>query len=230
MKIAVIHQPQYLPYLGFFHKLHQGDVFIAMDNVRFERRGIQHRNKIKTGQGPQWLTVPVFHRSGEEELINEILIDSELPWSRKHWNSLVTNYSRAPYFDKYSPDLQQLLAQKWNKLCELDIALIQWVMNVLGINKPIVFLSELGVEGTKSDLLINACKAAGADTYLSGPGGRQYMELPAFEAAGVDVIWQNYSAPSYKQVFSDLGFVSDLSIVDTLFCCGPETTKFLEPI
>lgn len=228
MKIAVIHQPQYLPYLGFFHKLRHGDIFVVMDSVQFERRGIQHRNKIKTSLGAQWLTVPVLHRSREEEIINEVLINSELPWARKHWNSLVTNYSRAPYFDKYGPELQQLLARKWSNLCELNIALIQWVMDALGIDKPIVYLSALSVTGNKTELLINACKAVGATTYLSGSGGRRYMELTAFDAAGIDVIWQNYSSPSYNQVFSDLGFLPDLSIVDTLFCCGPETKKFLE--
>lgn len=230
MKIAAIHQPQYLPYLGFFHKLRQSDIFVVMDNVQFERRGIQHRNKIKTSLGSQWLTVPVFHRSREEEFINEVLINSELPWSRKHWNSLVTNYSRAPYFDKYALEIEQLLARKWSKLYELNIALIQWIMDALEIDKPIAYLSALEVEGSKSELIINACKAVGADAYLSGLGGKRYMELTAFEAAGIDVIWQNYSSPSYEQVFSDLGFVPDLSIVDTLFCCGPETRKFLERV
>jgi WbqC-like protein family len=228
MKSAVIHQPQYLPYLGFFDKLQQGDIFIVMDSVQFQRRGIQHRNKIKTSKGEQWLTVPVFHSSREEERINEVQIDSELPWSRKHWNTLLTNYSPAPYFDKYADKLQELLTKEWSNLCQLDMALIQWVMEILGIDKPIVYLSSLGVEGSKSELLINACKAVGADTYLSGSGGKRYMDLSDFEAAGIDVIWQEFNSPSYTQIFPELGFIPNLSILDTLFCCGPETSKFLD--
>ncbi|HEY9852381.1 MAG TPA: WbqC family protein [Leptolyngbyaceae cyanobacterium] len=228
MTIAVIHQPQYLPYLGFFHKLNQGDIFIVMDSVQFMRRGIQHRNKIKTNKGEQWLTVPVFHQSSrEEEYIKEVQIDSELPWARKHWNTLLTNYSPAPYFDKYGAELQKLLEKEWHYLCELDMSLIQWIMEVLGIKKTIVYLSELAVKGSKSQLLIDACKAVGADTYLSGSGGKEYMNLSLFEAAGINVIWQEFNSPSYNQLFPELGFIPSLSIIDTLFCCGSETRNFL---
>jgi WbqC-like protein family len=228
MKRVVIHQPQYLPYLGFFHKLQQGDIFVAMDNVQFERRGIQHRNKIKTCRGEQWLTVPVVHRSRDEERINDMRLNLELSWSRKHWQTLVTNYSRAPHFQKYSSEVQQILCQEWSNLCELNMVLIQWVMDALEIKKPIVYLSALEVKGNKSELLINICKAVKADTYLSGSGGKRYMDLAAFEAADIKVLWQEFSYPSYNQVFPELGFLPNLSILDTLFCCGPETRNFLE--
>ncbi|RUR76288.1 WbqC family protein [Chlorogloeopsis fritschii PCC 9212] len=228
MKIAVIHQPQYLPYLGFFHKLQKGDIFVVMDSVQFQRRGVQHRNQIKTSQGAQWLTVPVLHRSRDEERINEMLINSEFPWSHKHWHTLMTNYSRTPYFDKYSSGLEEILTREWNNLCQLDMALIEWVMENLGIKKSIIYMSALEVEGNKSELLIDICKAVGADTYLSGSGGKNYMDLAAFETAGINVLWQEFSYPTYAQAFPELGFIPNLSIVDTLFCCGPETKKFLE--
>ncbi|MDJ0734630.1 MAG: WbqC family protein [Nostocaceae cyanobacterium] len=228
MTIAVIHQPQYLPYLGFFHKLQQGDIYVVMDSVQFQRRGIQHRNKIKTSQGAQWLTVPLFHQTRDEERINEMCINSEFPWFRKHWNALVTNYSRAPYFQEYAPGIKAILTREWNNLCELDMALIQWVMDILGINKPIVYLSTLGIEGNKSELLINTCKAVVANSYLSGSGGIRYMDMDAFAAAGIHVMWQDFNYPSYKQMFPELGFMPNLSIVDTLFCCGLQTRNFLE--
>ena len=228
MTIAVIHQPQYLPYLGFFHKLQQGDIYIVMDNIQFQRRGIQHRNKIKTPQGAQWLTVPVLHHSREQERINQMCINSDFPWFRKHWNALVTNYSRAPYFNQYAPELSAILAKEWTHLWELDMALIQWVMDVLQIHKPIVYLSTLAVEGSKSELLINACKAVGANTYLSGSGGKRYMDLAAFTTAGIDILWQEFTYPCYEQVFPELDFVPNLSILDTIFCCGPYTRNFLE--
>jgi hypothetical protein len=226
MTTAVIHQPQYLPYLGFFHKLFQGDIFVVMDNVEFLRRGLQHRNKVKTNQGEQWLTVPVLHR--QKQLINEVRINSDFPWSRKHWQTLKTNYSPAPYFDTYASDLQQIFNQEWNSLCQLNMALIQWVMDVLEIKKPIVYASTLAVEGHKTELLINLSQAVGADTYLSGLGGRDYMDLALFDAARVQVVWQEFSPPCYPQLFPEAGFLPNLSIIDVLFCCGSETRHFLE--
>jgi hypothetical protein len=225
MTIAIVHQPQYFPYLGFFHKLAQADIYVVMDSVEFMRRGIQHRNKIKTRQGEQWLTVPVFHQ--EKQLINQVQIDTELPWARKHWGTLKTNYAPAPYFDLYAAELESILFQNWQSLCELNLALLEWVMQVLGIQIPIVKLSDFKVEGRKSELLIRACKAVGADTYLSGSGGKQYMELSQFEAADVNVIWQEFTHPAYKQLFPELAFIPNLSILDVLFCCGLETQKFL---
>lgn len=228
MKIAAIHQPQYLPYLGFFHKVKHCDIFVAMDSVQFDRRGLQHRNKVKTPQGEQWLTIPVKHRSREEEMIGSMVINNELPWSRKHWSTIQTNYARSAYFDKYAPELQTILDKEWTNLCELDMELLQWVMDKLEINKPIVYLSELNVEGNKSELLINTCKAVEADTYLSGPGGRRYMDLEAFATADVEIIWQEFTFPTYHQVLPELDFIPNLSIIDTLLCWGPDTNHFLD--
>lgn len=225
MTIAVIHQPQYFPYLGFFHKLAQADVFVVMDNVEFLRRGLQHRNKIKTAQGEQWLTVPVLHR--QNQMIREVNINHEFPWPRKHWGTLCTNYSPAPYFDHYAPTLKPLLFQDWESLRDLNLAMIRWVMQQLEIKVPMVNLSDLDVQGHKSQLLIDTCRAVGADTYLSGVGGKNYMDLALFEAAGIDVIWQDFTPPTYGQCFPDLGFIPNLSILDVLFCCGPESRQFL---
>jgi hypothetical protein len=100
-------------------------------------------------------------------------------------------------------------------------------MEILEINKPIIYMSSLGVEGHKSKLLISICQAVGANAYLSGIGGRQYMDMAEFSTAGIDVFWQEFSYPTYTQVFPELGFLPNLSILDTLFCCGSDTKKFL---
>lgn len=226
MKIAAIHQPQYLPYLGFFHKLLHCDVFVALDNVQFQKNGLQNRNKIKNSQGWQWITVPVLHGYGQ--LINEVRINPQVSWQKKHWNALVSNYSRAPYFDKCAHQLKDLLTREWSKLCDLNMTLTRWAADILGIKTPIVYASTLEVDGSKTDLLINICDAVEVDCYLSGPGGKRYMDLVAFESAGITVIWQEFTAPVYDQVFPDVGFVSNLSVVDALFNCGPETIEFLQ--
>lgn len=222
MTVAAIHQPQYLPYLGFFHKLAHGDVLVVLDTVQFHRRGLQHRNKIKTSQGWQWLTVPVS--SSSHEVLGEVRVSQGEPWQAKHARGLELNYARAPHFDRHAPDLVEVLVKPWERLSELDIALTEWVMERLDIRIRIVYASELGASGTRSELLANLCREVGADTYLSGPGGRRYMDEGAFEAAGVEVRWQEFEHPTYAQLFPNAGFVPNLSIVDVLFCCGVDAT------
>ncbi len=235
MKIAAIHQPQYLPYLGFFHKLTHCDVLVAMDTVQFQRRGVQHRNRIKTKDGWQWLTVPVRrplsprvndHRS--EQPTSDVMIDNTDSWQRRHMNALQVNYSRAPHYRLYAPKIEALLGRPWRKLCDLDMSTTRWVMDALAIRTPIVYMSELGVDGGGSQLLVNVCKAVGADHYLSGPGGKQYMDLELFGAASIRVLWQEFTNPRYPQLFPEAGFIPDLSVVDVLFCCGPEAKTFVD--
>jgi hypothetical protein len=225
MTTVAIHQPQYLPYLGFFQKLSQCDIFVAMDNVQFQRRGVQNRNKIKTQRGEQWLTVPVRHKTRDQELINEMQINHEQPWAQKQLGSIVTNYGKAPFFQSYIAEIEHLFAQTWNNLCDLDMALVQWMMEKLDLKVPIVYLSNLEVEGQKSELLINICRAVDAHTYLSGTGGKRYMELAEFKDADIQVRWQDFCFPTYDQLFPELGFIPNLSILDTLLCCGPVLTK-----
>ncbi len=226
MRIAAIHQPQYLPYLGFFHKLLHCDIFVALDNVQFQKNGLQNRNKIKTSQGWQWLTVPVINRFGQ--LINEVRISPEVFWQRKHWSALVSNYSRAPYFDMYGPGVKDLVDREWSHLCDLNMALTRWTAEVLGIKTAILYSSALKVDGKQTEFLINICNAVEADCYLSGPGGANYMDLMAFEAAGITVSWQNFTAPVYEQLFPEFGFIPNLSIVDTLFNYGQRTIEFMQ--
>lgn len=225
MTTVAIHQPQYLPYLGFFHKLNQCDLFVALDNVQFQKNGLQNRNKIKTSQGWQWLTVPVLHDFGQP--IREVQINLAQTWQRKHWSAIMSNYGRASYFPQVAPSLQALYEQAWTNLCSLDMALMQWFMEKMAIVKPVYYASQLGVTGNQTELLINICQALGAESYLSGPGGRRYMDLDAFEAAGIEVKWQAFTSPVYPQLFPQVGFVPDLSALDGLFNCGPQVVEFL---
>lgn len=225
MKVVAMHQPQYLPYLGFFHKLRHSDLFVVLDDVQFSTGGFLNRNKIKNRQGWQWLTVPVFQGSRP---INEVEVKQSTPWQRKHCNSLVQSYSKSRYFEEYGPGLQELLLKPWHLLVDLDMALIEWGMQALGLTTPILCSSRLQVEGAATNRLVEICKAVGADCYLSGPGGANYMDLEAFAAAGVQVRWQEFASPVYEQVFPQAGFIPNLAVVDALFCCGPDTARFLD--
>ena len=235
MKTIAIHQPQYLPYLGFFHKLHHADLFVAMDTVQFQRRGVQHRNRIKTPRGAQWLTVPVLRApvpresdGRSEQATRDVMIDTSDDWRRRQANAIRLNYARSAFFEPYWDGLHDLLDRPWTRLFELDMATIEWAMSALGIGTPITYLSELDVGGTGSELLLEVCRAVGADRYLSGPGGKQYMDLSRFDAAGVEIVWQDFESPRYPQQFPDAGFVPDLSVIDALFCCGPDVKSFVE--
>jgi hypothetical protein len=225
MTTVAIHQPQYLPYLGFFHKLCRCDIFVALDNVQFQKNGLQNRNKIKTRQGWQWLTVPVLQDFGQP--IMEVVINRNVPWQRKHCNAIASNYGRAPFFNEFGPSLKLLLEQEWHRLNQLDMALAKWAMEALSIETPIVHASELSVEGNQTELLIAICQAVGADCYLSGTGGRRYMDLEAFAAAGITVEWQTFTSPVYPQLFPQVEFVPDLSAVDAIFNCGAKARSFL---
>jgi hypothetical protein len=222
---AAIHQPQYLPYLGFFHKLQNCEVFVLLDDVQFSKGGFQNRNRIKSSEGWQWLTVPVLHRG--KQTIREVELNDTVPWRRKHWSALVSNYSRAPHFERYVEDLQRIFAIEWKHLGSLNEALMEWATNSLGIETIVKRSSEIPHSGTSSDRLIELCRAVDADRYLSGPGGRDYMDLEAFQLAGIEIAWQEFSLPSYPQQFPESGFVENLSVVDALFNCGPDTRELL---
>lgn len=225
MTTLSIHQPQYLPYLGFFHKIAHSDIFVALDDTQFQKNGVQNRNKIKTAQGWQWLTVPIQHRFGQR--ICEVQLDGRTPWPRKHAHTLRANYARAPYYDQYAPTLNDLLDAKYDNLSQLNMALTHWVLSILEVRTPILCASGLNVAGEQTTRLINICQAMGADCYLSGPGGRQYMELELFAAAGIQVQWQQFEPPVYPQCFPQTGFIPNLSVIDVLFNCGPESARFL---
>lgn len=202
------------------------DVFVVLDDVQFQKGGFQNRNRIKTSQGWQWMTVPVIHQS--KQLISEVRVNQQVPWQRKHWNALLTNYASAPYFDRYGSDLQGFLDQEWGELAQLDLALMKWVMNALGITTPVVLSSSLGLLEEGTHRLVEICQKLGATKYLSGPGGRSYMDLDVFENSAIDVAWQDFLSPTYEQTFSQAGFEPDLSVVDALLCCGSETAQLLK--
>jgi hypothetical protein len=225
--IVAIHQPQFLPYLGFFHKIAEADVFVVLDDVQFLERGHQHRNEIKMQTGKQWITVPVVQKRGQN--IDEVVIDTGSNWRRKHWAALESNYRPAPFFASLGAELQSILVEgKQTRLLDLDMDLLRFAMKTLSIDIPIKLSSELKVAGVRTERLVNLCKAVGGDVYLSGAGGREYMELELFKNAGVEVRFQEFKHPEYPQQFMKHGFIPNLSVVDALFNVGPAARALLE--
>lgn len=224
--IVANHQPQYVPYLGFFYKIARCDLLVVMDDVQFLERGHQHRNLIKMQTGTQWLTVPVQQKRLQR--IQEVQLDNTQNWRRKHWMALQTNYSKAPFWKALSPALEPILASGTHAdLTSLDLDLLRWVMQLLSIDTRLQLSSELGVTGEQSERHINICRAVGADTYLSGAGGKLYMKLEEFEQAGITVRFAEMPAREYPQQHPKHGFIPNLSVLDALFNVGPDGTRAL---
>lgn len=211
-----IHQPAYLPWLGYFDKIRQAELFIYLDSVQFQKQSYQNRNKIRKAEGWSWLTVPVETKGRLYETpLSELRINNRIDWRRKHRVAIEMNYRKAPCFDEIMPLLEQFYLREWTHLSDLCFEMMQVFNERLGIRTEIRKASELrAVEGSKSDLILNLCEAVGADRYLSGSLGRDYLDLPAFAERGVEVVFQDYAHPTYRQAYP--GFEPNMAIVDLL--------------
>jgi hypothetical protein len=221
---AAIHQPMYIPYPGFFHKLSLADVLVIMDDVQYDKR-FTNRNKILVPQGPIWLTVPIV--KDDKFLPNaSVKINNSVRWSDDHWKKISLSYRNAAFYGLYAGPLEETFQRKWDLLLDLDLDLLKKSMEWLGLNLPVVRESELKVDGKATERLVNVCKAVGADTYVSGRGGRNYMDLALFENEGVRLVFHEYAPIPYRQRFTE-AFVPDLSIVDMLFNLGPDASRLI---
>jgi len=213
MKIA-IHQPEYLPYLGFFDRISKADVFIILDTVQYQKNAFINRNKIKTPKGWQWITVPIKNREALKS-INETEIENKTDWKQTHWKSLLYNYKRAPNFRKYADFFEDAYKKEWNLISDLNIYFIKNIMEMLGMKKEIKIASSMNLAGSRDDLLIYICNSMGADAYLSGPGGKEYMDLEKYGKENIKVEFHEFTPPIYNQQFGE--FIPNLSTVDFLF-------------
>lgn len=220
------HQPQYLPWLGYFEKIERADKFVLLDDVQYKKNEWQNRNKIKTAKGAQWLTVPVKAHLGQA--INEVFVDSSRPWVKDHLKSIETNYRRAPYFNKIFPEMEKVYLNKnWETIGEISIALIKSILKLLNIpEEKLILSSSLNIKEKSTQRLVEIGNCLKADQYLSGKDGRNYMDLDLFKQAHIDVEFQSYQHPEYSQLFPP--FISHLSIIDLLFNEGDKSLSILK--
>jgi hypothetical protein len=152
-----------------------------------------------------------------------VVIDNKTNWGNKHWHKLVQNYTRAPFFRNHAPLFERLYAQKWEHLEELNRTLIIHLLKELSIDTRIELGSDLGVHGKKTDFLVNLCLKVGADAYLSGPGGRGYLEEQKIIDNGIRLIYQEYQPIAYRQCFEP--FIPDMSAIDMIFNLGSDRSR-----
>lgn len=230
--IVTIHQPEHLPWLGFFDKMRQAQLFVLLDNVQYRHKYFQNRNKIRSANGETWLNVPVLTRGRREQLINEVEIDNrEVRWREKCWVSISLNYRKAPFFEKYCNFLKDLYEKEWHLLSDLNEYIIRYITGELNLNVKLVKASELPVSGSGERLILDICKELGAKTYISGISGiagRDREFEPEFLEEGIEVVYQQFYHPIYKQVYDP--FVPCMSVIDLLFNYGDKSLDVLKGI
>lgn len=221
---VTIHQPEHLPWLGFFHKMAECDVYVLLDSVQFTKNNYQNRNRLIDPNGTVfWSSVPVRMAGHTGKRIADMEFDNTQPWQRKTWARIVSAYCRHPYFSALAPELEAIYMGSHPLLIDLNLALIEFFRRQLGIHVPMVRSSTLEVTGNRSALLLSICQNLGADTYLSGPSGREYLDTPLFEAGGVALEYHAFKHPTYVAPI----FQPYLSTLDLLFNHGPASRGIL---
>ncbi len=214
-----------MPGLRFFSKMKSSDIFIYLDDVQYEKREFQNRNKIKTSDGPQYITVPVITKSKFNQKILEVEISQYKQMALEHLKKIRFNYSRAPYFNVLFPEIEKIYFEDHKKLSELSMSFINLFRKQLGINSLYRFSSEFNLSSYSSLRLAELCIKVGADRYLSGIGGKNYLEMNPFEERGIKVMWQDFKIKPYPQLYGD--FLPDLSILDLIMNCGKKAVDYL---
>ena len=226
---VVILQPSYIPWRGTFDLIRKADLFVFYDDVQYDKHGWRNRNQIKTTQGKQWLTIPVHSRGVTDGIaIKDVKIDQSKPWQKSHLKALTFAYRKAPYFEEYLPLLESFYGQEDEFLADFTIALTESLTRYLNIRHTRFLRSSTisGIEGQKTDRLIQILKHVGATHYISGPSARAYIEEEKFQQAGITLEYMKYNYPIYPQLYPP--FDSQVTILDLLFMTGREAYRFLE--
>ena len=222
MKVVAIHQPEYLPWLGFFKKMMNVELFVFLDDVQFRKKGWQNRNRIRINDGTTLLSIPVHTHSYPK--INEVTIDNEKNWSMRHKKSILYNYARAPYFGEIKDFIESIFEKKFQYLVDLNTEIIKFIMIELEIKSKIVFSSELEISKKGSDRVLDICKAVDADHYITGTfWAESNLRVEEFKKSNIDVEFQKFQHPTYKQIHGE--FIPEMSIIDLLFNEGRKEAK-----
>lgn len=226
-KVVGIHQPNFFPWLGYFHKIHKSHIFIIMDNVQYQRTSagtVSNRIKIIINRETRWTTMPIVRNFQGTKNYNEIKISNKVPWRKKMLKTIDYQYKKAPYYGTVFPILSDLINYSSDNLVEYNLFVITQLMDILKLDSSkIIRGSTLNITGDATGLLISMVKAVQGTAYLAGSGAKKYQEDQLFDNAGLGLIYQNYKHPVYEQ-FNTKEFIPGLSIIDVLLNCGIDGT------
>lgn len=224
--ILSANQPYFAPFPGFLYKAYVSDVLVILDNVQFPRRTTWiTRNRFKSNQGTLWMTVPVWKKGLGLQKISDVKICYDFRWTRKHLESLKVAYANAPYFEGHLPFLEEVFSSQIEKLTELNLKVIRYILNVLQIRTELILLSELGVEERGNLLPVAICRKMGIVNFMAQYSARKYLDADLFREAGIRLEYFKWTAPVYPQLWGD--FITDLSVFDLIFNCGPKARDIL---
>lgn len=226
MTTAVIMQPTYLPWVGYFDLMDQSDVFVFLDSIQFVRRSWQQRNRVKGPHGEQMLTVPVLSKGKYYQKISEVCIDHSSEFVESHLKAIRLNYAKSKYFSRYFEDFSGILRKKHALLTDLNIDLIFWLKDALGIQTRFLRSSALNIDAKRTALLVNICRTLQVDHYLSPAGSNGYIsEDNLFDECKIRLSYHKYEPVSYRQLHNE--FVPYLSVLDLLFNEGEQSLAIM---
>lgn len=225
-KIAIL-QSNYIPWKGYFDMINRVDEFVLYDDMQYTRRDWRNRNKIKTKNGLSWLSIPVDVKGKYFQKINETKIDNP-DWSKKHWQTILGNYSKSKYFSDYKNIFEELyLGCNEEYLSEINHKFILAINAILGIQTKIRWSSEFELLDGQTEKLLGICKQAGATNYISGPAAKGYFDEKLAQQEGIQVEWMDYSGyPEYNQLHPP--FEHGVSVLDLIFNEGPNAKNFMK--
>jgi hypothetical protein len=224
--IISANQPYFCPFPGFFLKASLSDVLVILDEVQFPRGTTWiSRNRFKNDQGTLWMTIPVWKKGLGLQNINRVRICQEGRWPRKHLDSLKCAYGNAPYLEDHLSFLKEMFSSRFDRLVDLNLAIIRYLMDCLGVDTKLVLLSELRVKARGAMGLLEICQAMGASTFLAQSPARKFIDPARFQQEGIELRYFKYIAPTYPQLWGD--FLANLSAFDLVFNCGPRARDIL---
>jgi hypothetical protein len=224
--IISANQPYFCPFPGFFHKASLSDVLVILDEVQFPQGTTWiSRNRFKNDQGTLWLTIPVWKKGLGQQPINRVRICHEGRWPGKHLASLKSAYGHAPYLRDHQGFIEEMFSSGFERLLDLNLAIIRYLLNCLKIDTKLVLLSQLGVKARGTRLPVEMGRALGASTFLAQSQVKKFVDAELFRQEGMELRYFKYTAPTYPQLWGD--FLANLSTFDLVLNCGPRARDIL---
>ncbi|MFZ2498674.1 WbqC family protein [Methanosarcina sp.] len=224
---ACIHQPNYLPYIGFFNKIKNTEVYVLFDIAQYEKNKFCNRNQIRTENGSMYLTIPVLSKDCYLKRMCDVKLPPNSKWMKKHWKAIEANYAKSEYFDSYKDPIEKLYQTNFTSLVDFNEEIIKFLINEFCLESTIIKSTDLNLDQNlkSTDLLINILKEINAASYLSGSSGKNYLNELTFKKEGIKLEYQHFTHPVYKQRFN--GFVENMAAFDLLFNIGEKSKQMI---
>ena len=224
-KTCAVMQPTYLPWIGYFEMIDASDIFVFLDDVQFQRKSWQQRNIIKGPNGSVKLTVPVLQKGKRFQRIDQVVINNQENWAKRHLKSIEIAYLKSPYFKQYLPAFKSLYEKKYERLVDLNVSFIYMLMELLCIRTPTILSSSLNINSKANMKIIEICRILEVDELYDAAGAVNFINDELFQEANVRVVYQDYRHPKYNQLHGD--FISHMSVVDLLYNEGPRSLEVI---